>query len=171
MSTRRVLFICTGNTCRSPMAMALLRSKVADQEFDVRSAGLRSMQGFDASENSLQVLRERGIELEHYTQVFDDVLGRWSDIILTMTRQHKQEVGERYPELKERTFTLYEYVTGLERDINDPYGGSMNVYRQVRNELEPLVNRLVLKLTQNGNGRKAPDTRKLPKKQPKQTGE
>ncbi|MGL6103805.1 MAG: low molecular weight protein arginine phosphatase, partial [Exiguobacterium acetylicum] len=119
MSTRRVLFICTGNTCRSPMAMALLRSKVADQEFDVRSAGLRSMQGFDASENALQVLRERGIELEHYTQVFDDVLGRWSDIILTMTRQHKQEVGERYPELKERTFTLYEYVTGLERDIND----------------------------------------------------
>ncbi|WP_084812978.1 low molecular weight protein arginine phosphatase [Exiguobacterium sp. SH31] len=166
MSMKRVLFICSGNTCRSPMAMALLRSKVTGDEFDIRSAGLRTMQGFDASENALQVLRERGIELEHVTQTFDDVLGRWADVILTMTRAHREQIRDTYPDLADRTFTLYEFVTGLERDINDPFGGSMNVYRQVRNELEPLVNRLVLKLTNDGS-----KVTKPPRRLPKKTGE
>ncbi|MCA1020910.1 MULTISPECIES: low molecular weight protein arginine phosphatase [Halobacillus] len=103
-----ILFVCTGNTCRSPMAEAILKSKY-DQD-KVRSAGIFAGKGEPLAENSSVVLGEIDLTLNHHTSpVTVDGL-EWADLVLTMTDRHKQTLAIQYPDYQDKFFTLKEYV-------------------------------------------------------------
>lgn len=145
---KRVLFVCTGNTCRSPMAEALLRHLSQDfgVEVEVRSAGTHAYDGSPASLYSTHVLQEKGIEHIHHSQSVSEELIQWSDVILTMTTGHQSILEQMFPESKEKTFTLKHLaygVEGWEQDVADPYGGSEEVYRETRDEIEQAIRQLL----------------------------
>ncbi|SDJ28600.1 low molecular weight protein arginine phosphatase [Salimicrobium halophilum] len=103
-----ILFVCTGNTCRSPMAEAILKDKRND--FSVASAGIFAGEGQPISEGSRQVLEEEGVEVDHASQPVTQDLLAWADLILTMTERHKQALAMQYDGHDEKLFTLKEYV-------------------------------------------------------------
>lgn len=146
---KRILFVCTGNTCRSPMAEALFRAKAEGQGWEIRSAGVAALDGQPASQHAIEVLRERGIEGEHQSSRLNEELVNWSDLILTMTRSHKQAILTYFPEAESKVHTLREFV-GVEgyADIADPFGGALEDYRRCADEIEELLDRLYEQLTQ-----------------------
>ncbi|ARK32756.1 low molecular weight protein arginine phosphatase [Halalkalibacter krulwichiae] len=144
-----ILFVCTGNTCRSPMAEALLRSR-AGEEIEVKSAGVQAFPNSPASEGTLAVLAEKGIDTaeEHRAQHVTEELLEWADLILTMTHSHKQMLQTFYPHVSDYLFTLKEFVDPDvgHFDIADPIGGPIEAYRQTAVEIEESLTRLTKKL-------------------------
>ncbi|UOY91214.1 low molecular weight protein arginine phosphatase [Ectobacillus sp. JY-23] len=134
----RVLFVCTGNTCRSPMAEALLRHHGQDV-FEVKSAGVYAAHGSDASTHAKEALSEKGISIEHQASQLQEEQLLWADIVLTMTEGHKQTILHYFPAVKEKVSTLFEAASGIKGDISDPFGGSLRTYQQTRDELENLI--------------------------------
>ncbi|MCE7792463.1 low molecular weight protein arginine phosphatase [Salipaludibacillus sp. CUR1] len=110
----RILFVCTGNTCRSPMAEAIFEHKKDDEKLEARSAGIHGMEGMPMSEGSKSALAKRGIMESHQSDSLSKELINWADVVLTMTENHKRIVVEQYPELVSNVFTLKEFI------IDDP---------------------------------------------------
>lgn len=145
-----ILFVCTGNTCRSPMAEALLKHKM--ENVSVQSAGVFAHPHVQASDHAICALKEKGITFTHKSQQITDELLDWADIVLTMTVAHKQLLLEQYPTYNEKYFTLKQYVQNREDDsplddVIDPFGGTLDIYKQTLMELEQLIDLLIDKLT------------------------
>ncbi len=144
LSSMLVLLVCTGNTCRSPMAEVVMRRMVAkklgcdDSELDqhgatVASAGIAAVPGCPPSREAVEVMQEKGLDLEHHeSQPLTDKLVRHADVILTMTDSHRQAILRRWPEASPRTHALCSDGA----DIQDPIGGSMAVYRACAEQVE-----------------------------------
>jgi ribose 5-phosphate isomerase B len=152
----KILFVCTGNTCRSPLAEAVLKRVLAEQGIGgitVASAGLAAEPGSPASEGSKMVLLESEDLSAHRARQVDQTLLASADLILTMTSQHKQTLRTRFPDLSARIHTLEEYVWGRGTDIADPYGGGKEEYRAAREQIEAAVEELAAKLAaEQGKG-------------------
>lgn len=142
-----IYFICTGNTCRSPMAEAILRSK-ALEGVTVRSAGIYAWDGLPIAENAKQLIEESSMP---YTPVSRSVSGEglaWADVILTMTEAHKETLLLSFPEINDKTFTLKGFVHSPNgSDLSDPFGGDLDTYRRTFNELSDMMDVLVQKIT------------------------
>ena len=131
-----ILFVCTGNTCRSPMAEALYKSITGK---DAISAGLSAVNGSRASEHSVSVMAKRGIDIkEHLSRQIDISMLEEASAVLTMTEGHKAMLLYAAPEFSEKIFTIYEWA-GKSGDVADPYGGSEEVYEECAKELEELI--------------------------------
>ncbi|ACK95633.1 low molecular weight protein arginine phosphatase [Bacillus thuringiensis] len=141
---KRVLFVCTGNTCRSPMAEALLRHHGGDR-FEVQSAGVFAYPGSDASVYAKEALAEKGISINHAAQQVNETLLDWADIVVTMTENHKHIVLGHYPSVEKKLNTLYGLTEGIGKDISDPFGGSLSIYKKTLDEMEKLVQTLLKK--------------------------
>src|SRR5690554_1807990 len=110
-----IVFVCTGNTCRSPMAEAIcnamLEERGASDRWVARSAGTAAVPGLPANETAIETLEADGVELQsHRSTPLQRAALSDAQLILTMTRRHKDEVIARYPQLMDRVFTLGEYV-------------------------------------------------------------
>lgn len=114
---KQILFVCTGNTCRSPMAAALFEKLAADFGLSVavKSAGISAMNGAPAATHALAVLREREIEFTHQSLAMDVDLIDWADVILTMTDYHRQILIHEYPEAIDKTFVLKAFARSDEQ--------------------------------------------------------
>lgn len=145
----RVLFICTGNTCRSPMAESLLK-KMAIPGVEVRSAGIYAVNGSDASTNAKKVLDEQQIPHYHQSTLLSESLAEWADYILTMTSGHKSTVVQLFPQAIPKTYTLNEFASLDEKkDIGDPFGGSVDIYRITFMEIKKAIENITEKLKKN----------------------
>ena len=144
-SPKTILFVCTGNLCRSPMAMALLRKQLSDAGLDgrfrVESAGTWAAEGAPASPYACQVMAERGLDLSgHRTRDISHVSMDEVALVLVMTRHHREAILAEFPSARGKTFLLSE-LAGMSYDIADPYGNTLDTYRYCADELEDLISR------------------------------
>lgn len=112
-----ILFVCTGNTCRSSMAAAIAAKLAKERGLDVTvsSAGLAAVEGEPATPAAVQALAEMGLDLSsHRARQLTAAMVREADLILTMTAEHRDRILRDYPEARGKTYTLKEYVQGPE---------------------------------------------------------
>jgi len=144
----RLLFVCTGNTCRSPMAELLARARAESrgwERLDVRSAGVAAYPGSPASEGALAAARRRGMDLSnHRSAPLSEELLEWADLILTMSGSHLEVVhraggGDRAGLLTSFSQRGILHPEPGETGVVDPFGGDAEAYEATWNELEELV--------------------------------
>jgi len=142
-----VLFVCSGNICRSPMAEYLLRRWLgADSGWRVASAGVSAFDGLRASREAIEVLQEKGIDLTpHHSRSLTREVVDAASVIVVMTAQHRSTVLTRFPEAAGKVFLLKSFgASSREEDVEDPIGASADTYRHVRDELGAVMPDLVL---------------------------
>lgn len=151
MVVRNILLVCSGNTCRSPLAAAMLRAALEGEPLlgDVRvgSAGISAWDGAPASEGSYLVALERGLDLStHRARMLTTELVREADLVLTMTTAHSHRVVDMGGAGKTHPLASWAGADGSHADIPDPFGGDVAVYRAVADRLAPLIGAVVARL-------------------------
>lgn len=142
---KRVLLVCTGNVCRSPMAYGLLRDRLAKMGLDrrvvVETAGTFALDNQPPTRLAQEVLASRGIDISHHRArtATPDILGQ-ADLIIVMSEQQRQTIFHRAPHVLSRVYLLSE-LAGEHKDIPDPYGGSREEYEMTAAMIETYIER------------------------------
>jgi RpiB/LacA/LacB family sugar-phosphate isomerase len=145
---RNVLFVCTGNVCRSPMAQGLFADLVRGRrDIEVTSAGIGAVGGQPPSTHSVDVMAEIGLDIKNIRSkpLMADLVRR-ADFIFVMTYGHLDSMLLLFPSAAEKTFLLREFETDLpvmEREVSDPIGQSRETYRECREQIRAALPRLL----------------------------
>jgi glycine hydroxymethyltransferase len=142
---KNVLFICTGNVCRSPMAEGLLRSMAGDR-VKVASAGLGAGHGQPPSAHAVEVLRREGVDISGIrSQPVSPELLEWADYIFTMTRDHLDMLLLLFPEMapKTRLLRFEDAAKGGRMDVTDPIGGTRETYEYCKEDILRTMPRII----------------------------
>jgi protein-tyrosine phosphatase len=149
-----IVLVCTGNTCRSPMAEAMLKKRIADrlkskiQDLDDRgiviiSAGLSAPPGSRAAAEAIQTMRDRQLDLsQHESQPLSERIVRFADVILAMTRGHREAILDAWPDAEPRVHL----ISRGRGDVPDPIGGPLELYRRCAEQLDAFLQEWVEEL-------------------------
>ena len=152
-SSPLILFVCTGNICRSPMEEYLFREHHArGRDWRVGGAGTHAPEGQPASREAVRVLKDLGIDLKpHRSRMLTQELVDEASVIVVMTEGHRQICLERFPDAAEKVHVLKSFdAEALDVDVMDPIGYSKMVYRAVRDEIAAALYGLESYLLANG---------------------
>jgi protein-tyrosine phosphatase len=143
ITVKTILVACTANICRSPMAAAILRRRIAElgleEQIEVRSAGVWAQDGYEASANAVATLAARGMDLsEHRSRLLTPALLGEADLVLVMEEAHRRSLFYLAPQHLSKVYLLTE-MSGKHADIADPFGGSAEGYVRTADELEKLI--------------------------------
>ena len=154
LSSLMILLVCTGNTCRSPMAEVMARKMIADRlgcpedevgehGLMIMSAGLSAMMGARPSPEAVDVMAKMGLQLaDHESQPLTAQLVRHADVIWTMTRSHRQAIVAQWPQASARIQVL----APDQSDVSDPIGGPIENYRQCAGQIQTFLAQRVREL-------------------------
>jgi len=149
--SKQLLFVCTGNTCRSPMAEILLRAALpVHAGWTVASAGVSATPGSRASEYACAAVAELGLSLEkHRSQLVTPELVNQVTIVVAMTQRHMEKIVQRVPEVRDRLYLMSSFDSKSPKgaDVQDPFCGSLEDYRACRDTLQHAIPGLVKFLT------------------------
>ena len=154
-----ILFVCTGNTCRSPMAEALFNNK--DTDNTAQSAGILASEGAPINDSAYHVLKEKGITFNHHSQSVSESLLEQADLVFVMTNEHLHLLKEKYPHHLEKVHILKEFTANdpqlnhafiSELNISDPFGQDLATYRATLSELDTHITQLIKKLDTGDSG-------------------
>lgn len=153
-----IMFVCTGNICRSAMAECFLKDKIVKrgyiEKIRVCSAGVSAYTGDIPTDEAISVMKEEydlDLTMHRATNIQDsDVMNM--DLIFAMTVRHKFFLISMYPQLKDKIFTLREYVGASENDMNidDPYGYGKNVYSDCAKQINECIDEVLVKIEKEG---------------------
>jgi protein-tyrosine-phosphatase len=142
----RILFVCTGNTCRSPLAEAIARRFAIERglmDLEIASAGTSAWEGAPASDGAMLISNERSIDLsQHRSQQLTRELVAASDYIFAMGPHHLERIEAMGGEGKAHLLTAYATNGTSDRAVGDPFGGDLDVYRATYDELEREIKRV-----------------------------
>lgn len=143
----KVLFVCTANTCRSPMAEEIFNKLINSSDIVAQSAGITIVPGSFVTEKSAELIKEElNVDVKDKQAIqLNDSMIKNSDIILTMTNYGRDFIKENYPNYKNKVFSICEYA-GVKGEVTDPYGSTISVYQKIYKELEGVMPLLIDKL-------------------------
>ena len=140
-----ILIVCTANICRSPVAEGLLRRRLEDEFMDgwtVSSAGTWAVNERGASQNSIVVMEQRGIDInDHVARGVDAGMLREADLILCMESSHAEALAVEFPEEAGGKVYMLSQMIGKRHDIVDPYGSPLEDYQRMAQELEQMLDK------------------------------
>ncbi len=143
-----VLVVCTGNSCRSPMAQRMLAKLLEGTPSLVTSAGTDAPVGAEATEQAIEALREIGLDLTgHRAQQLVPGMVEAADLVLVMENYHRERVTEMVPDAAERTRLLLTFA-GIDEPVADPLGMSVACYRLTRETMRPALERVAAEVRQ-----------------------
>ena len=151
---KSVLFVCTANICRSPMAMGLFKQKVKAELIDwrIESAGVWAGEGYPATANALKVMAERGINIsDHRSRQITKEMIQEFNLILVMEKGHKEALKYEFQEYASRIYLLSEMI-GCNSNVEDPIGSSMVDFIDTANEIEQILDQGFEQINQLAEG-------------------
>ena len=150
---KKIIFICTGNICRSAMAhgymQKILRDRNLEKEYVIESAGTNAYTGDRATDFAREAMRKYNVDLSNHRATYiEEADVKEADLVLCMTYAHKTRVLNRFPKLIGKVFTLKEYLGETDYiDIDDPWGFSIDVYTACAKEIVYYVDKLIEKMS------------------------
>ncbi len=140
---KKIIFVCTGNTCRSPMAETVAKKIFKNIDVDISSRGLSCAFPLKASFNAICAAKKYNLDLsKHISHQLTQQDIKDTDLILTMTKEHTSIIKNAFPEYKDKVYTLYEYAENSDKDIKDPYGCDLDEYIKCIDEISVLINKI-----------------------------
>lgn len=148
----KIMFICTGNICRSAMAHWLMKKKLQEigrKDIEIHSCGVFAENGDGSTYNAIETMKEYNVDLSKHraTNIKNSKIEEM-DLILCATKSHKYSVIQMYPQLQDKVYTMKEYIEPQKKDtdIQDPWGYDIETYRFCASEIDRCLDKLIEKI-------------------------